>query len=91
MSHKSKIFQEILAENLAAFKTNIAIDAGARKVTYEALDKLSDRLAHRIMDSGFKKETFIGILLEDRIELITVMMGIIKAGCVFIPIEASLS
>ncbi|NIO83811.1 MAG: AMP-binding protein, partial [Candidatus Aminicenantes bacterium] len=31
--------------------------------------------------------SFIGILLDDRVELITVILGILKAGSVFVPLD----
>lgn len=91
MNNENKLLQNILAKNFSEFKTNTAIESGNKFVTYEILEKHSNYIANWIVSKGFKKEGFIGILMNDRIEFITVMIGILKAACVFIPLESEYS
>jgi amino acid adenylation domain-containing protein len=83
---KEKIFQNRLNESLNRFRVNTAIEYGSRKMTYEEFDGKSNSVSNWIVSKGIKKETFIGVLMEDRMELITVLIGIIKAGCVIVPL-----
>ncbi|UCH94256.1 MAG: amino acid adenylation domain-containing protein [Candidatus Aminicenantes bacterium] len=69
---------------------NIAIEWGERKITYAELEKKSNRIARQIVKHGIKKGTFIGIYLEDKFEFISVIIGILTAGCVFVPLDPAL-
>lgn len=83
---KEKIFQNRLFESLSKFKAGTAIEYGGREMTYEELDSKSNAMSNWIVSKGIKKETFIGILMDDRIEVIVATLGIIKAGCVIVPL-----
>jgi len=47
-------------------------------------------IANRLISADIPKGSSVGIYLEDRVEIITVMIGILKAGCVFVPFETLL-
>ncbi len=63
-----------------------AIDLGNKIITYEELDHRTNQIAHWIIDSGIKEETFIGALFENRSDFIFALIGILKARCVFVPL-----
>jgi amino acid adenylation domain-containing protein len=82
-----KVLQKTLYESLSQFKDNIAIEYGNQVMTYEEVDRRSDYIANWILHKGIPRETFIGVLVDDRRDFILVMLGIIKAGCVFLPLD----
>jgi amino acid adenylation domain-containing protein len=84
---KTHIFQDKLVDSLNRFKTNTAVEYGNQRITYEELDRRSNYIAHRLAAEGFQKESFVGILTRDIPRLITVIIGVLKAGCVFIPLD----
>jgi len=86
---KEKIFQNRLKECLKQFKDNIAIQYGRRFMTYKQLDEESDRIARWIIEKGISRQTFIGILTDDRMDLITVITGTLKAGCIIVPLYSA--
>ncbi|MDQ1352814.1 MAG: hypothetical protein QG657_3120 [Acidobacteriota bacterium] len=75
-------------ENFDTYHDRIIIECGDLSLSYSQLDEKSNRIASTIIDKGIKKDSFIGILLEDRIELISTILGILKAGCVFVPLDS---
>jgi amino acid adenylation domain-containing protein len=87
---KQKILQDKLNESLNQFKTNTAIEYGPRVLTYAQLEKQTNYIANWIREQKIGNETFIGILTDDRMEFITTLVGILKAGCVFIPLDPTL-
>jgi amino acid adenylation domain-containing protein len=89
MMADNKVFQDKLEESLFKFKDNAAIEYGENTITYAQLDSRSDDAANWLLARGIRRETFIGILIEDRLELINIIVGIIKAGSVFIPLDSS--
>ncbi|MCP4154518.1 MAG: amino acid adenylation domain-containing protein, partial [bacterium] len=69
------------------FKDNIAVECGNKGIAYAELDKRSDLVAHWIINKGIEEETFIGIFIDDRIEFIIAVLGVLKARCVFVPLD----
>ncbi|MCU0287244.1 MAG: amino acid adenylation domain-containing protein [Acidobacteria bacterium] len=83
--HPDDTMQKKLHESFRVFKDRIALEQGSRTMTYEQLEQRSMVVARWLMDKKIKKETFIGILLEDRMEVIVTAVGILRAGCVMAP------
>lgn len=66
------------------------VDAGRDvAISYEDLNKKANQLAHYLRELGVGFETFIGLCFEPSIELFVVLMGILKAGGVYVPLESS--
>jgi tyrocidine synthetase-3 len=80
--------QNRLSRQLKFYKDNAAIKYKQNIVLYSELDQKSDVIARRILGRKPKKASFIALLMEDRIEFIATMIGILKAGCVFVPIDS---
>lgn len=80
-------FQSQLTDSLNQFKSNVAIEYKGRRPTYKDLDEKAAVISNWIIEKGVKKETFIGILAADRVEYISAIIGILKAGCAFVPMD----
>jgi tyrocidine synthetase-3 len=87
MVHNQKILQDKLNASFSRFKQNTALAYGKRNLTYDDLEKWRNLIAHRIINKGIPKETFIGVLIDDRIDLIAAILGIVTAGAVFVPLD----
>jgi amino acid adenylation domain-containing protein len=87
MKTKTRILQEKLNESLTKHKNNIAIECGKRVVSYNQLRKTSNHIANQVLKKGIPPQTLIGILIHDPLQFILTMVGILKAGCVFMPLD----
>ena len=67
--------------------SRIAIDRGGVRVTYGELEDASNILANLIISSATPKGSVIAILSDDAAVHIVGMIGILKAGCVFVPLD----
>ncbi|WP_340203703.1 amino acid adenylation domain-containing protein [Ascidiimonas sp. W6] len=56
-------------------------------ITYAALDKRSNQFAQYLLDQGVKKEELIPICVNRSIEMIVGIIGILKSGAAFVPID----
>ncbi len=56
-------------------------------LTYEQLDKRSNQLAHYLLSEGIKPELFVAVYTERSLEMIVGILGIMKAGGAYIPID----
>ncbi len=56
-------------------------------LTYGEADRLANRLAHRLKALGVCAEGRVGVLMEPSTELIVVLLGILKAGAAYVPLD----
>jgi fengycin family lipopeptide synthetase D len=84
-----KTTQAKLFESFEKYPGNIAVEYENNHITYRELDRYSNDIAGWLLTMGIKKETFVGIAVNDKIALITIILGIVKAGCVFVPLDCN--
>ncbi|MBN1295092.1 MAG: amino acid adenylation domain-containing protein [Candidatus Latescibacteria bacterium] len=68
---------------------NVAVEFNERILTYEELKKRSDLLASFLIGSGAIPSEPIGFCVERSLEMVVCMLGILKAGAAYIPIDPS--
>ena len=56
-------------------------------LTYEGLNQRADALASRLHALGIRPGTFVGLLLERSLDLLVGILGILKAGAAYVPID----
>nr|WP_131193009.1 non-ribosomal peptide synthetase [Pseudomonas daroniae] len=64
-----------------------ALVFGRETLTYSALDRLANQVAHRLIRQGARPETRIGIVARRSIETIVGLLGILKTGGVYVPLD----
>ena len=57
------------------------------QLSYDDLNKRANQLAHYLKDKGVGKETIVPICIERGLEMIIGILGILKAGGAFVPID----
>src|SRR2546425_84672 len=67
----------------------IAVRAAEGQLTYAALDTRANQLAHHLIDLGVGRETLVGICLERGLDLIVSVLGVLKAGAAYVPLDPS--
>lgn len=64
-----------------------AVSFGSLSITYSELETRSNRLAHYLVDQGAKPGMLIALLMDRSIEMLISLIGILKAGCAYVPID----
>ncbi|HSF38816.1 MAG TPA: non-ribosomal peptide synthase/polyketide synthase [Thermoanaerobaculia bacterium] len=64
-----------------------ALSQDGRRFTYGELDRWSNRLARALRRRGVGAETRVAVLAERSPELIVALLGILKAGGVYVPLD----
>ncbi|MBN1185666.1 MAG: AMP-binding protein, partial [Bacteroidales bacterium] len=77
------LFEEIVA----LYPNNPAVFFKGRTVTYDQLNSKADDLANVLIENGIKKNMSVAILTEKSFENIIGILGILKAGGVYVPID----
>ena len=77
------------AESALSYRSRTAQRSGEQRLTYSELDTLSNRFAAYLLETaGVKPGDIIGVLLGREERLLAVLLGILKAGAAFVPMEA---
>ncbi len=58
-----------------------------RELTWKDFDRRANRFANLLLSRGLKKGTKVGILLMNCIEWLPIYFGILKAGCLAVPMN----
>ncbi|MDZ7959073.1 MAG: amino acid adenylation domain-containing protein [Aulosira sp. DedQUE10] len=65
----------------------VAVVFEQEKLTYKELNQRANQLAHYLQTRGVKPEVLVGICLERSCELVVGILGIIKAGGAYLPLD----
>ncbi|MEV0026369.1 amino acid adenylation domain-containing protein [Streptomyces atroolivaceus] len=60
-----------------------------RSLSYAELDRRANRLAHALIARGVRPQDPVAVLLGRDIEMTVALFGVIKAGAVYVPMDAS--
>ncbi|MCP4660487.1 MAG: AMP-binding protein, partial [bacterium] len=66
-----------------------AVVCGPTMLSYRELDERASRLAHHLRELGVVPEVLVGIAAERRPEVVVGLLGILKAGGVYLPLDPS--
>lgn len=64
-----------------------AIVSDGRALSYAELESSSNRVAHALREAGCLAGDRVGLLLPKEPETIAAMLGILKAGCAYVPVD----
>ncbi|KOT99261.1 hypothetical protein ADK70_04435 [Streptomyces rimosus subsp. pseudoverticillatus] len=67
----------------------IAVSYGTESVSYAELDARANRLARLLLTRGTKPGDRIGILLERSTDVYAALLGVLKTGAAYIPLDPS--
>lgn len=79
--------EEIFSERLKAWPLAIAIDAADFRLTYQQLDELSSAFASCLRAFGVSRGNLVPLCLEKSGAMIIAILGVLKAGGAFVPME----
>ncbi|MGC4987363.1 amino acid adenylation domain-containing protein [Streptomyces sp. DT193] len=64
-----------------------ALVHGEEQLTFAELDERANRVAHRLIALGLGADDPVAVLLARSTESVVAVLGILKAGCVYMPVE----
>ncbi len=83
-----KTIPQLFEEQVLKVPQNIAIVSGDRAMSYEELNNASNQLAWSLRERGVKPDSMVAMLMERSQEMIIGIMGILKSGGAYLPIDA---
>ncbi|MBB82910.1 MAG: non-ribosomal peptide synthetase [Deltaproteobacteria bacterium] len=85
-------YHHLFEDQAAAHPDTLAVrfDDGCTHtdLTYDALNARANRLARRLIDEGVGPECVVAICLDRSPEMVVAMLGVLKAGGAYLPLDA---
>jgi len=82
-----KTITQLFEEQVIINPQKIAVVSGDDSLTYDWLNRKSNQLARRLTEDGIEKNAAVGLLVDKSIDLIVGILGILKAGGVYLPLD----
>ena len=79
-------FLEHFAAMVKAYPQRTALIDEGKSVTYEELDKRSDRIRSVIQEAGVVSPASIAVNMIASVDSVVAMIGVLKSGCCYVPI-----
>ena len=84
-----KCLSRLFEEQVERAPEKIALRANEGQLTYAELNARANRLARYLAKVGVSPESLVGIYLERSLDMVVAILGTLKAGAAYVPLDAS--
>ncbi|HEY0735728.1 MAG TPA: amino acid adenylation domain-containing protein, partial [Herpetosiphonaceae bacterium] len=82
-----RCIHELFQEQARRTPDAVAIICRDQRLTFAELDRLTSQVAHRLQALGVGPETPVGVLIERSHKTVVALLGILKAGGCYVPLD----
>ncbi|MGG1616270.1 amino acid adenylation domain-containing protein [Paenibacillus sp. NRS-1781] len=86
---KHKTIQELFEEQVVHYPHTEAVVYENTSVSYYELNIKVNQVAERLRELGVRRNEFVAVMTDRSIEMIIAILGVIKAGAAYLPIDHS--
>ena len=86
---RSACIHQLFEEQMEKNPEVVAVICEADQISYRELNRRANQLGHYLKKMGVRPEAMVGVCLERSIEMVIAMMGVWKAGGVYVPMDPS--
>ncbi|HEX7312964.1 MAG TPA: amino acid adenylation domain-containing protein [Pyrinomonadaceae bacterium] len=79
----------LVERQVARTPSAVAVTDDFESLTYEELNRRANRLARRLRALGAGRESLVGVLLERSVGMVVALLGTLKAGAAYVPLDPS--
>jgi amino acid adenylation domain-containing protein len=88
-TYPDSCIHELFEEQSARTPERVAVTLQGRALSYAELNARANQVAHTLRQSGIVPDTRVGICVERSLDLVVGLLGILKAGGTYIPLDPS--
>ncbi|MEV6020482.1 AMP-binding protein [Streptomyces sp. NPDC051997] len=81
---------QLFAQRVQSAPDAVALESGGGTLTYRELDERSNRLAEVLRGHGVGPDTVVAVALERSVDLAVALLGVVKAGGAYLPLDPAL-
>jgi amino acid adenylation domain-containing protein len=83
--HVHELFEHCVARS----PNHVALVCDGGELTYAQLERRANEIASRLRRLGIGPEALVGVYLDRSLELIPALLGVLKAGAAYLPLDPS--
>jgi len=83
-----KTVVDLFRDQVTKTPNHIAVVYGDKELTYKNLDEKSNQLARYLITQGVHSKDLVGICMDRSLETIIGILGILKSGAAYLPIDS---
>jgi len=87
IEHFEKTIIDLFETQVEATPHSVAVTFEEQTLTYQALNRKANQLAHYLQSLGVKPEVLVGIAIKRSLETVIGLLGILKAGGAYLPLD----
>ncbi|HEV2707389.1 MAG TPA: amino acid adenylation domain-containing protein, partial [Pyrinomonadaceae bacterium] len=84
---EERCFHQLFEAHAERTPDATAVVFGTERLTYSELNRRANKVAHHLRRLGVKPDTLVGLCVERSIELLTGLLGVLKAGGAYLPLD----
>jgi amino acid adenylation domain-containing protein len=84
---RDKCVHELFEEQVERTPDAVALEFGDDRLTYRELNAQANRLAHHLLGLAVRPDQLVGICVERSLEMVVGVLGILKAGAAYLPLD----
>ncbi|MGC2775264.1 MAG: amino acid adenylation domain-containing protein, partial [Bradyrhizobium sp.] len=84
-AHRS--IHALIEEQVEKSPDNVAVVFKGSALTYREMNRRANQIARRLVSHGVAREEVVGLLAGASVEMVVGILGILKAGCAYLPID----
>ncbi len=82
-----RCIHQIIEDQVDRTPDRLCVEFGQRQITYRELNEQANQVAHSLRQLSAGVETLVGICLERSLEMVFGLLGILKAGSAYLPLD----
>ncbi|HZE69985.1 MAG TPA: amino acid adenylation domain-containing protein [Pyrinomonadaceae bacterium] len=84
---ESRCIHEMFEQQVERTPEAVAVVFEETRLTYRELNCRANQLAHYLRAAGARADVLVGVCIERSVELLVALLGILKAGAAYLPLE----
>ncbi|OYE03761.1 non-ribosomal peptide synthetase [Nostoc sp. 'Peltigera membranacea cyanobiont' 232] len=84
---RDRSIHQLFEEQVGRTPDAVAVEFENQQLTYHQLNCRANQLAHYLKSLGVKADVLVGLCVERSLEMVVGLLGILKAGGVYLPLD----
>ncbi|MBJ9978441.1 amino acid adenylation domain-containing protein [Pseudomonas sp. S75] len=83
----ARCVHQLIAERAALSPDAVALICEGERLSYQALNRRANRIAHRLRALGVGPDVAVGIAIERSLDMVVSVLAVLKAGGAYVPLD----
>lgn len=87
---RSALVHELVQAQIARTPDAVALACAGESLTYAEMGERADRVAAELLRRGVRSGDLVGVFLERSVDQVVAVLGVLRSGAAFVPLDPSL-